>query len=87
VRLRVLVRGRVQGVGFRWGVSSRARSLGLAGSVRNLPDGTLEAVIEGPRDRVQTLVDWSRHGPSGARVDSVETAEEAPAGRSGFRIE
>lgn len=80
----MLVRGCVQGVGFRWGVTTRARSLGLGGSVRNLPDGGVEAFLEGPRDRVASLVDWCRHGPSGARVDAVEVSEEALVGETEF---
>jgi acylphosphatase len=61
-------------------VASRADSLGLVGSVRNLPDGTVEAFLEGPRDRVESVVEWCRHGPSGARVDGVEISDEQPTG-------
>lgn len=63
---------------------SRARSLGLGGSVRNLVDGRVEAVLEGPRDRVNSVVEWCRHGPSGAHVDGVEVAEEQPVGEVEF---
>ena len=84
VRVRVSVRGTVQGVGFRWGVLSRSRSLGLGGSVRNLADGTVEAFIEGPRDRVESVVDWCRHGPAGAKVDAIEVVEEPPEGELEF---
>ena len=84
MRRRVVVRGRVQGVGFRYGVGSRARSLGVAGWVRNRADGGVEAVFEGPRDRVGSLVDWCRRGPSGARVDVVEVDEEEPLGEVAF---
>lgn len=84
VRVRVLVRGHVQGVGFRWGVGSRARSLGLGGSVRNLPDGSVEAFLEGPRDRVESVVEWCRHGPSGAQVAAIEVVEEPPIGEVEF---
>lgn len=80
VRVRVLIHGRVQGVGFRWGVRSRAQPLGLGGSVRNLPDGTVEAFLEGPRDRVESVVDWCRHGPAGAKVDAIQVVEEQPIG-------
>ena len=84
VRVRVLIHGHVQGVGFRWGIGSRARSLGLGGSVRNLPDGAVEAFLEGPRDRVESVVDWCRHGPSGARVDAIEVVEEPSMGAIEF---
>lgn len=84
MRVRVFVSGRVQGVGFRWGVLSRARSLGLGGSVRNLADGRVEAVLEGPSDRVHSVVEWCRKGPSGARVDGVELVEEQPLGEVEF---
>jgi acylphosphatase len=84
VRRRVVVSGRVQGVGFRYGIAARARSLGVGGSVRNLADGTVEAFLEGPRPRVESLVDWCRHGPSGARVDGIEIEEETPVGEVEF---
>lgn len=84
MRLRVVVSGRVQGVGFRYGIASRGRSLGIGGSVRNLADGTVEAFLEGPRPRVESLVDWCRRGPSGARVDGIELEEESPIGEAEF---
>jgi acylphosphatase len=84
LRVHVVVHGRVQGVGFRYGVGSRARSLGIGGWVRNRADGTVEAVFEGRRDRVESLVDWCRRGPSGARVEVVEVEEEAPLGEGEF---
>lgn len=86
VRVRVLVRGSVQGVGFRYATVSRASSLGLGGWVRNRPDGIVEAVFEGPRERVESMVDWCRRGPSGARVEGVETAAEQPVGEREFRL-
>lgn len=71
--LRVVVRGRVQGVGFRDYVYTRARFLGLRGYVRNLPDGrSLEVVAEGPRADLEQLLEYLREGPRMARVDSVE---------------
>ena len=85
--MRVRVRGRVQGVGFRQAAVARARSLDLAGWVANLADGSVEAVFEGPRDRVESMVDWCRRGPSGARVDGVSEAREQPTGDRGFRAE
>jgi acylphosphatase len=87
VRIRVRVRGRVQGVGFRQSVASRARSLGLGGSVANLADGSVEAVFEGRRNRVESMVDWCRRGPSGAHVTGLDESPEAPRGAAGFRIE
>jgi len=83
-RARVRVHGRVQGVGFRLSTRERARSLGLGGSVRNLPDGAVEAVFEGPRDRVESMLDWCAQGPRGAWVEDVEIAWEAPEGERGF---
>jgi acylphosphatase len=84
-RARVVVRGRVQGVGFRWAMLERARSRGVAGHVRNLPDGSVEAVFEGEPDAVDALVAWSRRGPSGARVEDVRVDLETPRGEAGFR--
>ena len=81
----MVVSGRVQGVGFRWATLERARSRGVAGWVRNRPEGGVEAVFEGPTDAVDALVAWVRRGPSGARVDDVTVEVEAPVGESGFR--
>jgi acylphosphatase len=85
-RARARVHGRVQGVFFRAETRSRAQSLGLAGSVRNLPDGTVEVVAEGEDDRVGSLVDWLGRGPAGAQVERVEVVEEQPVGESGFQV-
>ncbi len=86
MRAHVIVRGRVQGVGFRYDAAVRARSLGVGGWVRNRSDGTVEAVFEGPGDRVESLLDWCRRGPAGARVDAVEAEREPPAGETDFRF-
>lgn len=85
-RARVVVRGSVQGVFFRVETRDRARSLGLAGRVRNVPDGTVEAVFEGEDDRVESMVEWCRHGPPGARVDDVDVEWNEPQGEEGFTI-
>ena len=85
-RARVRVVGVVQGVGFRYGIERRASSLGLAGWVRNETDGSVAAVFEGPRDRVESLVHWCRRGPAGAEVMDVEVAWEEPAGNRGFSV-
>ena len=85
-RVRVLVRGRVQGVFFRAETRARAQSLGLSGSVRNLPDGSVEAVFEGNPERVDSMVDWCRRGPARASVESVEVSSEEPTGEHGFGV-
>jgi acylphosphatase len=86
VRRRVVVHGQVQGVFFRDSARRRASQMGVAGWVRNCPDGTVEAVFEGDTDSVAAMVDWSRRGPRGADVDRVEESEEAPEGLTGFSV-
>lgn len=71
-RAHVFVTGYVQGVFFRHSTAQRARTRRLTGWVRNLPDGRVEAVIEGEDDEVRSLVDWCRHGPPHATVENVE---------------
>ena len=85
-RARVVVRGRVQGVFFRAEARTRARSLGVDGWARNERDGSVQAVFEGPRERVESMVDWCRRGPRGAHVDGVETVWEDPEGLAGFQV-
>jgi acylphosphatase len=85
-RARALVSGRVQGVFFRAECARHARELGLGGSVRNLPDGQVEAVFEGPAEAVDQAVRWCSSGPTWARVERVEVAEEQPVGEGEFRI-
>lgn len=72
---RYRVRGRVQGVGFRWFVMVEAGRLGLEGYVRNLPDGAVEVVARGTREAVKELEEALSRGPSMARVDGVEKQE------------
>jgi len=79
VRAHAVVRGRVQMVGFRAFVQRHAGDAGLRGTVRNQPDGTVDAVLEGPSAAVERLLDLMRRGPSHARVDRVDV-EYAPAG-------
>jgi acylphosphatase len=76
----------VQGVGFRYSLQQRARSLGVAGWVRNEPDGSVTAVFEGPPDRVESLVEWCRRGPLGAGVAHVDVESEEPTGAHGFAV-
>jgi acylphosphatase len=82
----VVVHGRVQGVFFRDTTRRRALHRGLAGWVRNCPDGTVEAVFEGSRPDVESLVDFCRKGPRGAEVERLERFDEAPEGLSGFTV-
>ena len=86
VRRRVVVHGRVQGVFFRDTARERARAHGVAGWVRNRPDGALEAVFEGSPNDVERLVRFSRTGPPRAAVERVEVIEEEPEGLSGFEV-
>ena len=85
-RARILVSGIVQGVAFRFSTAAEAGRLGLAGWVRNLPDGRVEALAEGPRQRVEALAAWCWRGPPAARVSKVEvTWEPALGDLQGFR--
>ena len=86
IRRRIVVHGRVQGVFFRDSVRQRARSREVHGRIRNRPDGTVEAVLEGPPDAVDALVRFCGTGPQGARVSRVEVADEAPEGLDGFEV-
>jgi len=86
MRMRVRVRGRVQGVFFRAEARARAESLGLAGWIRNLPDGRVEAVFEGEDERVESMVEWCRRGPRGARVDDVDVTWTEVQNEDGFSI-
>jgi acylphosphatase len=80
--LHVVVRGRVQGVGYRDFVYMRARFLGLRGYVRNLPDmRSVEVVAEGDRTGLEQLLDHLREGPRGARVDGLDITWGEPSGR------
>jgi acylphosphatase len=86
IRRRVIVSGRVQGVGFRYSCRRMAEAQGVAGWARNHADGRVEACFEGEPDAVDRLVAWCRHGPSHADVDDVEVVQEDPRGEQGFRL-
>lgn len=86
IRNRVLISGLVQGVAYRDSCRRMAERHGVTGWVRNLPDGSVEAVFEGPSEDVRRLVDWSRQGPRFAEVADVRVQTEEPAGISGFQI-
>ena len=85
---RFIVRGRVQGVGFRWFVEREAHVLGISGWVRNNSDGSVEVLGQGSRDQLLGLRLRLRQGPRAARVDDVEEFESKPVpGLTAFRIE
>jgi acylphosphatase len=85
-RARVRITGRVQGVFFRVEARDRARSLGLSGWVRNANDGSVEAELEGSRERVRSMVEWCRRGPALASVDAVSVDWDEPQGEQTFQI-
>lgn len=82
----VIVSGRVQGVFFRDSTRREAIRLGVNGWVRNCPDGTVRAHVEGPAAAVGALVRWCREGPRHADVDELRVSDVEPAGRTGFEI-
>ena len=86
IRRRVRISGRVQGVGFRESCRHEAQRLGVAGTVRNLGDGSVGVVFEGTAPAVDRMVAWCHRGPRLADVRHVEVAHEAPTGASGFTI-
>ncbi len=86
-RAHVTISGRVQGVFFRDSTREKAEGLGLAGWVTNRPDGRVEALFEGPSDRVREMVEWCEHGPSQASVENVAADfEEARGDLEGFEV-
>jgi acylphosphatase len=87
-RVHLVISGLVQGVGFRLAAQREASRLGLVGWVRNLADGRVEAVAEGPEQSIEQMVAWCRRGPSGARVRDVAVERRPAEGRpGGFTIE
>lgn len=85
-RAHVWVSGRVQGVWYRAHTEKEARRHGVQGWVRNLPDGRVEAVFEGPEQAVRSMIDWCHRGPPRARVDDVQVTWEEPQGCTDFDI-
>jgi acylphosphatase len=86
IRRRIVVHGRVQGVWFRESTRLAADRHRVTGWVRNRPDGTVEAVLEGDDDAVARVVDVCRLGPAGSRVDRVDVVSEQPQGLAGFQV-
>ena len=83
---RLVVEGRVQGVGFRVNCARRARALGLSGWVRNLADGRVEILLQGPPDSIAQVERWCSFGPQLAEVTSVDVSDEPHAREYGFAI-
>ena len=84
---RVMVRGRVQGVGFRAAMVGAAEARGIVGWVRNRRDGSVEALVQGDAAAVESILDWCRRGPLGARVTDVSvTPVEASRAIDAFTI-
>ena len=79
-RIRTVVEGYVQGVGYRWFAAKVAQRLSITGWVRNNPDGTVESVAEGPRDAIGEYIGELRRGPFGADVTDIVVTEEEPTG-------
>jgi acylphosphatase len=77
-RVELRIRGRVQGVGFRWMTQAQANRAGLRGWVRNEPDGSVVAVAQGDRAALEAFAGWCRQGPPGARVEAVAVYWSAP---------
>jgi acylphosphatase len=71
------IRGRVQGVGFRYAMCDVAQSMGLKGWVKNVSDGTVEAIVQGEKELVESIIDWTQKGPPGAHVEKVEISDGA----------
>jgi len=86
IRARVLISGRVQGVGFRFSTREEATRRGVAGWVKNRPDGRVEAVFEGTEAQVEGMIHWCHQGPRSAQPTGVEVHCETPEGLQGFEI-
>ncbi|OZD46465.1 acylphosphatase [Rhodococcus sp. 06-1477-1B] len=82
----ITVSGRVQGVGFRFSLRAEAERLGVHGWVRNRRDGSVEAVLVGDPDAVESVIAWAHDGPAGARVDDLDVLESGEQSASGFEI-
>ena len=86
VRCRVRATGQVQGVFYRDSARREATARRVTGWVRNMPDGSVEAVFEGTPADVEAMVDWARHGPPHAHVADLAVEPEEPEGLSGFGV-
>lgn len=86
IRRRVVISGRVQGVGFRAACGRQAMTAGVAGMVRNIDDGRVEAIFEGRPEDVDELVKWCGSGPLLASVRGLEVSDEPPTGTRRFEV-
>ncbi|SDJ56530.1 acylphosphatase [Natronorubrum texcoconense] len=86
IRAHVFVTGTVQGVYYRANTRDTAREKGIAGWVKNLEDGRVEAIFEGPEDAVESMIEWCQTGSPAAEVENVEAEYEEPQGEDGFEI-
>ena len=86
IRTHAIITGRVQGVWYRAKTQEAAERLGVSGWVRNLPDGSVEAVFEGDPQAVATVIEWCWEGPPQAIIENVSTRDEAAEGISGFQV-
>jgi len=86
-RVHLIIHGFVQGVFYRASTQETAVKLGLKGWVRNLPDGNVEAVFEGPADQLQKAIEWCQEGPRGSRVTNIDQTWDDYSGEfSGFEV-
>lgn len=86
IAFKLVVSGMVHGVFFRASMREVARQLGVNGWVRNVADGSVEAVVEGDEEAVLRVLEWARHGPPSARVDSIRTEQTIVKNLKGFMI-
>jgi len=87
VRVRLMISGRVQGVFYRASCREEAEARGLAGWVRNLPDGCVETLVQGPREQVESMIRWCYVGPPHAQVSKIDVSyEDTREDLRGFRI-
>ncbi len=82
----IIVRGRVQGVGFRYSTRAKAQSLNIKGFVKNMPDGSVYIEAKGDSDSMQAFVSWCHMGPPLSRVTDIIIEEASPSGANDFRI-
>jgi acylphosphatase len=87
VLYRIIVTGRVQGVGFRWNAAREAANLGISGYVKNLSDGSVYIEAEGTEEQLHQYVDWCRKGPGMSKVESVRVEHFPSVNYSDFKIE